>query len=55
MKCQSLFSGKTEKNVISLSSSDFAQRVVTVKQYSMNFQSARLNMECLSNLANIDD
>ena len=31
MKCQSLFSGKNKKNIINLSSAEFAQRVVKVK------------------------
>ena len=31
MKCQILFSGKNEKNIFSLSSSELAQRVVKVK------------------------
>ena len=30
MKCQSLFSGKNEKNIINLSSAEFTQRVVKV-------------------------
>ena len=31
MKCQSLFSGKNEKNIINLSSAEFAKREVKVK------------------------
>ena len=31
MNCQNLFSGKNKKNTISLSSAEFARRVVTVK------------------------
>ena len=31
MKCQSIFSGKNKKNIISLSSAEYAQRVVMVK------------------------
>ena len=31
MKCQTLFSGKNKKNIISLSSAEFAERVVKIK------------------------
>ena len=31
MNCQSLFSGENKKNIISLSSDEFTQRVVKVK------------------------
>ena len=31
MKCQSLFSGKTKKNIINLSSTELAQKVINVK------------------------
>ena len=33
MKCQILFSGKSKKNIINLSSAELAQRVVLVKTY----------------------
>ena len=33
MKCQNLFSGKNKKNIISLSSAEFAHCVVMVKQF----------------------
>ena len=33
MKCQILFSGKNKKNIINLSSAEFAQRMVKVKQF----------------------
>ena len=33
MKCQSLFSGKNRKNIINLSSAEFAQRMVRVTPY----------------------
>ena len=33
MKCQILFSGKTKKKIISLSSAEFAQRVVKVNAH----------------------
>ena len=40
MKCQSIFSGeKKEKNTISLSSAEFAQRVIEVK-YQSRFMNA---------------
>ena len=34
MQCQSLFSGKNKKNIINLSSAEFAQRMVKVKDRS---------------------
>ena len=33
MKCQNLFSGKTKKNIITLSSAEFAKREVTVNAH----------------------
>ena len=36
MKCQILFSGKNKKNIINLSSAENAQRVVKVKDTSLN-------------------
>ena len=35
MKCQRLFSGKNNKNIINLSSAEFAQRVVKFKEYGL--------------------
>ena len=37
MKCQILFSGKTKKNIINLSSAENAQRVVKVKGIGCTF------------------
>ena len=34
MKCQRIFSSKNKKNIINLSSTEFAQRVVMVKSLS---------------------
>ena len=38
MKCQSLFSGKSKKNIINMSAAELAHRVVMVKLlfYEMN-------------------
>ena len=36
MKCQILFSGKTKKNIINLSSAEMAQRVGKVKYYPLS-------------------
>ena len=40
MKCQNLFSGKSKKNIINLSSSELAQRVVKVKSHSVPLTSS---------------
>ena len=37
MKFQSLFSGKSKKNIVSLLSADFAQRVIKIKPRSFLF------------------
>ena len=42
MKFQSLFSGKSKKNIVSLLSADFAQRVIKI-----NPSLAEHNMPCL--------
>ena len=39
MKCQILFSRKNKKNIINLSSADFAQRVVKVNLAFLQFTS----------------
>ena len=47
MKCQILFSGKNKKNIISLSSAEFAHSIATVKtssRYSVCFVAAVLKM-----------
>ena len=33
MKCLILFSGKNDKNIVNLSSADFAESVLSVKNY----------------------
>ena len=38
MKYQIMFSGKNKKNIINLSSAEFAQRVVKVKYRKYEFQ-----------------
>ena len=35
MKCKSLFSGKTKKNIMNLLSVEYAQRVVNVKKQEL--------------------
>ena len=37
MKCQSLFSGKNKKNIMSLSSAELAQRVVKINDFVYPF------------------
>ena len=37
MKCQILFSGKNKKNIINLSSAEFANWVINVKLYYINY------------------
>ena len=36
MKCQILFSGKNKKNIINLSSAEFAQKVVEIKKENVS-------------------
>ena len=43
MKCQNLFSGKNKKNIISVSSAELTQRLVTVKK--VLFENKKLNMK----------
>ena len=42
MKCQNIFSGKNKKNIISLLSAEFAQRMVKVRVISQNNQTQYL-------------
>ena len=42
MKCQILFSGKNKKNIINLSSTELAQRVVKVNASSEKYLNASL-------------
>ena len=44
MKHQSLFSGKNKKNIVNLSSAEFAQRVVKVKLNTILIKKA---LDCL--------
>ena len=54
MKCQSLFSGKNKRNIISLSPAESAQRVVTVNGsiclviFELNFSTLSANSSALS-------
>ena len=49
MKCQILFSGKNKKNNIILSSAENAQRVVKVKNLTLQLQ------ETIDSLAQLED
>ena len=50
MKCQSLFSGKSKKNIISFSSTEFDQQVVKVKRNGHTFKGNNSVMTVITTL-----
>ena len=50
MKCQSLFSGKNKKNIINLSSAEFAHNMVSRQQFILH-SNTFLQFETLAKLA----